>query len=261
MPHRNRVSFAVNLNDKLVVVTGASSGLGRHFAQMLAAQGARVAVCARRVAALDELAAEIESAGGRVLPVCLDVTRAQSVREAFAAIVSAWGTPNVLINNAGLNISNWALEQTEADWDAMLDTNLKGAFLMSTEFGRRARQSQTPGSIVNIASILGIRQAGGIAPYAVSKAGLIQLTKCLALEFARIQVRVNAIAPGYIETELNAGFWTTEQGQAMQRRIPQRHIGSAQDLDGALLLLASDASAFMTGSVIAVDGGHLLSTL
>jgi NAD(P)-dependent dehydrogenase (short-subunit alcohol dehydrogenase family) len=153
------------------------------------------------------------------------------------------------------------LEVSEADWDAVVDTNLKGMFLMAQAVGRAMRVRGRGGSIINVASILGLRQGVGVLPYAVSKAGAIQLTKTLALELARFDIRVNALAPGYLDTELNSEYCKSESGLAMVKRIPQRRLGRLEDLDGPLLLLASDASAYMTGSVLVVDGGHLVNTL
>ncbi|EEA00300.1 short-chain dehydrogenase/reductase SDR [Burkholderia sp. H160] len=174
-------------------------------------------------------------------------------------IAQTAGEIDVLVNNAGIVIDKPATAQTEADWDSVIDTNLKSMFFLAQEMleGLKARS----GTVINIASILGLRQAGSVMPYAVSKAGVIQLTKTLALEWARYGVRVNALAPGYIETELNSEFWSTPAGLAMIKRIPQRRLGRLQDLDGPILLLGSDASAYMTGSVIVVDGGHVTSSL
>ncbi len=251
----------MNVKDKVIVITGASSGLGRHFALTLAARGAKIAACARRLPLLRELAAEVTRGGGSAAAVEIDVTSAASTEAAYVTIQSLLGEPDVLINNSGVSVGGSWLTQTEDDWDKVLDTNLKGAFLMSSAFCRQWKSSGRPGAIINIASILGLRQAGGVGPYAVSKSGLIQMTKTMALEFARFSIRVNAIAPGYIETDINRGFWDLPAGQAMLKRIPQRRLGRPDDLDGAVLLLASDASAYMTGIVIPVDGGHLLSTL
>jgi NAD(P)-dependent dehydrogenase (short-subunit alcohol dehydrogenase family) len=251
----------LNVKDKVIVVTGASSGLGRHFSIFLASQGAKVAACARRLPLLEALVGEIKSGGGRAIALPLDVTQAESTQGLFEAVKNGLGTPDVLINNSGLTLNDAVLDQTESNWDAVLDTNLKGAFMLSAAFGRQWKAGAHPGCIINIASILGIRVAGMVAPYAVSKAGLIHLTQSMALELARHSIRVNAIAPGYVETDLNQGFFASPAGQAMLKRIPQRRLGRAEDLDGALLLLASDASAYMTGAVIPVDGGHLLSTL
>lgn len=249
------------LEGRIALVTGASSGLGRHFALTLARAGATVAVAARRTERLAQAVGEIASAGGRALAVPLDVTDGASVRACFDAIEAGVGTPDLVVNNAGAAVSRPLLEQTEDDWDGVLDTNLKGAWLVAQEGARRLVAAQRPGAIVNIASITGERVAGGVAPYCASKAGLIHLTRAMALELARHGVRVNALAPGYIETELNHDFLASGAGERLQARIPQRRFGRLADLDGPLLLLASDAGAFMTGSVLAVDGGHLVSTL
>lgn len=251
----------MNVKDKLIVITGASGGLGRHFALTLSAAGARVALCARRLPLLQQLQAQIVAAGGQAVAVALDVTDSAAVEHAYEKVRSALGEPDVLINNSGVTVGKVWPEQTEADWDAVLDTNLKGAFLMSTAFARQWQMAKRPGVILNIASILGLRQAAGVGPYSVSKSALIQLTKTMALEFARFGIRVNALAPGYIETDINRGFLDSAPGQAMLKRIPQRRLGQAQDLDGAVGLLVSDSSAYITGIVIPVDGGHLLGTL
>jgi NAD(P)-dependent dehydrogenase (short-subunit alcohol dehydrogenase family) len=247
---------AWDLSGRMALVTGASSGLGAHFAKVLASAGANVILAARRAVQLEEVAAEIRNAGGCCSTASLDVTSHASIG-ALGEIEQV----DILVNNAGLVREAAALDQSEEDWDTVLDTNLKGMFLLSKAVARAMRERGTGGTIINIASILGLRQGGGVLPYAVSKAGAIQLTKTMALELARFGIRVNAIAPGYLGTELNRDFWGTEAGRAMLKRIPQRRLGQLEDLDGPLLLLASDASKYMTGSVIAVDGGHLLSTL
>lgn len=249
------------LEGRLALVTGASSGLGRHFALTLARAGAAVVAAARRVERLADVVGQIEAAGGRALAVPLDVTDAASVRSCFDATEAWLGTPDLLVNNAGAAVSRPLLEQTEEDWDGVVDTNLKGAWLVAQESARRMVAAQRPGAIVNIASITGERVAAAVAPYCASKAGLIHLTRALALELARHGVRVNALAPGYVETELNRDFLASGAGERLMSRIPQRRFGRLADLDGPLLLLASDAGAFMTGSVLAVDGGHLVSTL
>lgn len=250
-----------DVRNKVAIVTGASSGLGKRFAQVLASRGAKVAIAARRTDALDRLSAGIKAAGGIAFATKLDVNDEQSVVSAVKAIESALGPIDVLVNNSGTSISKPALEQTAEDWDAVVNVNLRGVFFMAKEVAKRMREGSRGGSIINIASILATRQTGSVLPYAVSKAGVVQLTKSLALEVARYNIRVNAIAPGYIETEINRDYFATDTGAAMIKRIPQRRIGSDSDLDGALLLLASDASRFMTGSVVTVDGGHLVSAL
>jgi NAD(P)-dependent dehydrogenase (short-subunit alcohol dehydrogenase family) len=253
--------FSWRLEGRVALITGASSGLGLHFARTLAAEGATVALAARRRATLDGEAAAIQAAGGRALAVTMDVTGRESVATALATIEQRLGPIDVLVNNSGVTVTGPALEQTDADWDYVLDTNLKGAVRVALAVGQRMRDSGRGGSIINIASILGLRQAGNVSAYASSKAALIQFTKTLALEVARHDIRVNAIAPGYFATDLNADFWTTSAGLALIKRIPQRRLGELAELDGPLLLLASDASRYMTGTVLVVDGGHLVSTL
>ena len=243
------------------LVTGASSGLGRHFAGVLAAAGASVTVAARREAALAETVGSIREAGGQAQAVRMDVTDATSIALGFAQAEAGLGPVTVVINNAGVTITRTALDVTEGDWASVVDTNLKGAWLVAQHAARRMIDHGTGGSIVNIASILGLRVAGGVTPYAISKAGVVQMTKSLALEWARHRIRVNALAPGYIETELNDDFFASDAGKALIRRISQRRLGEAKELDGPLLLLASDAGSYMTGSIVAVDGGHLVSGL
>jgi NAD(P)-dependent dehydrogenase (short-subunit alcohol dehydrogenase family) len=244
-----------------VLVTGASSGLGRHFALRLAEAGARVSLAARREQALAASVEAIRASNGQASAVVMDVTDADSVERALDRAEENFGPVAVLINNAGVTETRPALEVDESGWDQVVGTNLKGAWLAAQRTARRMVHHAVPGSIVNIASILGLRVAGGVTPYAISKAGVIQMTKALALEWARHKIRVNAIAPGYIETDFNSDFFASPPGQALIRRIPQRRLGEARELDGALLLLASGASSYMTGSVIAVDGGHLVSGL
>lgn len=254
------MTFTADLTGKVAFVTGASSGLGRHFAGVLARHGAKVAIGARRFAALEALAEEIGRSGGHALPVSLDVTDPDRVKTAVGTVIDELGAVDILVNNSGVTTTKPVLEVSPDEWEAVLATNLKGAFLVTTEVARRVRDLGRDMSVINIASILGLRQAGQVAAYAASKAGLVQLTKVMALELARFNVRVNAIAPGYIETDLNREFLASEAGRALSKRVPQRRFGEPQDLDGPLLL-ASDASRYMTGAVLAVDGGHLLSTL
>jgi NAD(P)-dependent dehydrogenase (short-subunit alcohol dehydrogenase family) len=249
------------LSARHALITGASSGLGRHFAGVLAAAGARVTVAARRETALADAVAAIRALGSQAQSVRMDVTDAGSVEQAFAGAESEFGPVSVLINNAGVTMTRAALDVTESDWANVIDTNLRGAWLVAQHAARRMIHHAIPGSVVNIASILGLRVAGGVAPYAISKAAVVQMTKALALEWARHGIRVNALAPGYIQTDLNDAFFASDAGKALIRRVPQRRLGEASELDGPLLLLASDAGSYMTGSVIAVDGGHLVSGL
>ena len=251
----------MRLKDKVAIITGASSGLGRHFARVLAASGAKVALCARRRDQLDELADEIQAAGGVALPVVLDVTDGASVASAVDQAANGLGPITILINNAGLAIDRPLLETSDDDWDLVLDTNLKGAWMMAREAARHMIAEETEGKMVNIASILGLTATPRVHGYAASKAGLVQLTRTLALELARHKIRVNAIAPGYVETDLNRGLLAGPTGDHLKKRIPQRRFAQPEHLDGALLLLCSEAGAYMTGSVITVDGGMTLSTL
>ncbi|HEY4042321.1 MAG TPA: glucose 1-dehydrogenase [Rhodopila sp.] len=243
------------------LVTGASSGLGRHFAGVLAAAGATVTVGARREAPLQQTVASIRATGAQAHGVRMDVTDAASVEQAFAQAEARFGPVGIVINNAGVTVTRPAIDMTADDWTSVIDTNLKGVWTVAQQAARRMIHHGSGGSIVNIASIVGLRVAGGVATYAVSKAGAVQMTKALALEWARHRIRVNALAPGYIETELNDDFFASEAGKALVRRIPQRRLGELKELDGPLLLLASDAGSYMTGSVLVVDGGHLVSGL
>lgn len=250
-----------SLAGQVALVTGASGGLGQYFAAVLAAAGATVVLTGRRREKLDEAAADLSSAGGRAIAVLLDVTVSASVRDAFDEAERLVGPVTLLVNNSGLAATAPAIELAEEDFDRVMATNLRGPWLVSREMARRARSASLPGSIINVASILGVRVAGNVSAYAASKAGLIQLTRAMAFELARDHIRVNALLPGYIETDLNRAFFASEAGAAMIKRIPQRRLGMPSDLDGPLLLLASDASRFMTGETLVVDGGHLSSSL
>ena len=243
------------------MITGASSGFGQHFATVLAREGAKVGLAARRLDALESLAKEIRSAGGIAAVAKLDVADVASISQAVATIERELGRIDVLVNNSGTTVVKPILEQTEQDWDAVVDVNLKGAFFVATEVARHMRADGRGGSIINIESILSFRQTGHIPGYLASKAGLTQLTKSMALELARYNIRVNGIAPGYFATDINRDYLASEAGAAMIKRIPQRRPGNIEDLEGPLLLLASDASRYMTGTTLVVDGGHLVSSL
>jgi NAD(P)-dependent dehydrogenase (short-subunit alcohol dehydrogenase family) len=261
MTTQHKTGALFNLAGHTALVTGASSGIGHHIALTLAKAGARVVVAARRVDRLDALVKEIEQLGGLGYAVSLDVTSAASVTACFDAIEAQGLLADIVISNAGVTVAKPALEQTEQDWDQVLDTNLKGCWLVDTEAARRLVKQKMPGSIINISSILGERVAGAVVGYSASKAGVIQFTKSLALEFARYGIRVNAILPGYVVTDLNSDFLASEAGKKLQSRIPFRRFCQMSDMDGPILLLASDAGQAMTGTSLAVDWGHLVSSL
>lgn len=243
------------------LITGASSGLGAHFARVLAGSGYRVVLAARRVAALARLKDELEASGHAADVVMLDVADELSVEAAFAELDTAGIRIDTVVNNAGISDAKPALDITAAEWDRVVDTNLRGVFLVAQAAAKRMKADGRGGAIVNVASILGHRVAGAVASYAASKAGVVRLTEALALEWARYGIRVNALCPGYIETDLNRDFFESEAGKALVKRIPQRRLGRPQDLDGALLLLATDAGRYITGTSLVVDGGHLVSSL
>lgn len=250
-----------SVKGKVALVTGASSGFGRHFAALLAREGAKVGLAARRTELLESAAAEIRNSGGNAAVAPLDVTDSASVKQAVQSIEAELGRIDILVNNSGMSLSKPLLEQSEQDFDSVVDVNLKGAFLVATEVARRMRADGKGGSIINIESILSFRQAGQVAAYAVSKSGLTQLTRVMALELARYNIRVNGIAPGYFSTDINKEFFDTDAGAAMIKRMPSRRLGQIKELEGPLLLLASDASSYMSGSTIVVDGAHLCSGL
>lgn len=249
------------MQGKLALVTGAGSGLGAHFARTLAEAGASVVLAGRRLNLIESGAQALRQEGKPAWAVSMDVCDEASVRAGFDQIADQAGVPDVVVCNAGVAVNRNCLDLSAHDWRQVIDTNLTGCWLVACEWARRLIEAGKRGALVNISSILAHRVAGAVLPYTASKAALEQMTRGLALEWARHGIRVNALAPGYIETDLNQEFFATAPGQAMLKRIPQRRLGQAADLDGALLLLASDASAYMTGSTVVVDGGHLQSSL
>ncbi len=253
-----------NLQGRTALVTGGFSGLGLHFARVLATRGARVALIGRRIELGRELAETIGKVTARpqdVRAYQADVTQAASVDSAFAQVAADLGVPNIVVNNAGTVVRGPSMDLADDDWSAVVDVNLSGVFRVAQAAAREMVRVGQPGSIINIASILGLRVRPQVAAYATSKAAVVQLTKALALEWAVHGIRVNAIAPGYFETDINREFLRSPAGQALVARVPQKRVGQLSDLDGPLLLLASDASTYMTGTVIPVDGGHLVNSL
>ncbi len=250
-----------NLDGKTALVTGAGSGLGRQFAQTLAEAGATVVLAARRRGKLEETAKSINDKGGKTVCIGLDVTDSASVRDCFVEIESSVGSVDILVNNAGIARQEFLIDIGEDDWDAVIDTNLKGAFLVAQQAAQAMIKAEKPGSIINIASILGLRVSKALASYIAAKSAVVQVTKAMALEWAQYRIRVNAIAPGYFITEMNQEQFEAGAGEILAKRVPMRRIGELEELSGPVLLLASDAGSFMTGSTIAVDGGQLCNSL
>jgi NAD(P)-dependent dehydrogenase (short-subunit alcohol dehydrogenase family) len=247
-----------DIRGKQVLVTGASSGFGQHFARLFAAQGAAVTLAARRMESLEAERDALRSTGATAHAVRLDVSDSGSVSQLFADASQPF---DIVLNNAGVSGASRALELTEEGWDNTLDVNLKGPFLVAQGAARALRDAGRDGSIINVASIVALRVANELSAYAASKAGLVHLTKALAVEWARHGIRVNALCPGYVETEINRDFFASPAGEAMIKRIPQRRLGKLGDLDGAVLLLASEAGSYITGAALVVDGGHSNSSL
>jgi len=249
-----------DVSGQLIAITGGGTGLGRRFAVQLAARGARVVLCARRLEKLEETAREIRDSGGEAHCVAMDVADAASIEQGFERI-AALGPLSVLINNAGSPSGPLLLELEESLWDQVMDVNLKGAWLVARAAARQMIGHGAGGAIVNIASVLGSCVQKGTGSYAAAKAGLLHLTRAMALEWARYGIRVNAVAPGYYRTDIAADYLDSEAGRALLKRIPQRRVGQLRDLDGVIVLLASSASAYMTGSVLTVDGGLSMSVI
>jgi len=244
-----------DLTGKVALITGAAGGLGQCFARTLHSAGASVVLCSRNLNR-PELVALAEELGGKCQCLAVDVALNTSIQAAFERLDEQGLTVDILVNNAGIAISGQAHTLDEQAWNKVNDTNLRGAWAMSQQFATRLIENQRSGSVINIASILGLQPSKGTVPYAVSKAGLIQMTRALALEWARYQIRVNAISPGYIETDINRAFLQSDAAVEQIKRIPTRRLGEASDLSGPLLLLASEAGKHMTGSNLVVDGGH-----
>jgi 3-oxoacyl-[acyl-carrier protein] reductase len=256
---RLKASELFDLTGRVGLVTGASSGLGARFAEVLAANGAAVALVARRKERLVALAARIEQSGGRAIAVEADVLDNASMRRAFDAAEAAFGTVTILVNNAGVAHAGRAVELPEEEWRRVLSTNLDAVFYWSQEGARRMLAVGKRGAIINISSVLGFGVGKGVIAYAAAKAGVVQITKALGLELAFKGIRVNAIAPGWFVTEINRDYLASEAGQKLTRDIPVGRFGGDGDLDGALLLLASDAGRFIAGATIVVDGGQMVA--
>lgn len=244
------------LDGRVALVTGASSGLGARFATALALAGARVLLCARREDKLQAVVDDIARAGGKTAAISLDVTDEVAVGEAFDAAEAAFGPVDILVNNAGIAKMGLVTQTPIEDWDAVIGVNLRAAFIVAREGARRMVAQEAGGSIINIASILGSFGTKGGAAYCASKGGVIQLTRTMALELARHNIRVNAIAPGYFVSEMNDGYFETEAFQRMVKAIPMRRVADPSELDAALLTLAGSGGSYITGSIVTVDGGH-----
>jgi 3-oxoacyl-[acyl-carrier protein] reductase len=254
-----KASELFDLTGRVALVTGASSGLGSRFAEVLAANGAAVGLVARRQDRLAGVASRIEAAGGRAVAVSADVLDRDAMNRAFDTVEAEFGTVTILINNAGIAYASRAVEMPEAEWRRVLGTNLDAVFFWAQEAAKRMLAAGKPGAIVNIASIVGFGVAKGVIGYATAKAGVVQLTKALGLELAFKGIRVNAIAPGWFVTEINRDYLATEAGEKLKRDVPAGRFGEDGDLDGALLLLASDAGRFIAGATIVVDGGQMVA--
>jgi len=250
-----------DVSGKTAFVTGASSGFGAHFAKILAQHGAKVVVTARRTDRLESLVEDIAAGGGQALAVPVDVTKPDTITAAFDSAEAKFGGIDILSNNAGVADAKMAVDIEEDSWDFVLDTNLKGVWMVAQQAGRRMIASGKPGSIVNTASILGLRAAISQASYATSKAGVVQLTKVLALEWGRKNIRVNALCPGYFITELNQEYFASDHGKAYIAGTPARRTGKLNELSAPFMLLASDAGSFINGVALPVDGAHSIGNM
>ena len=257
------MSYSINLEGRVALITGASSGLGAQFARTLSAAGACVVLAGRRVERLKDLRAEIEGSGGDAHVVQLDVTDVASIKAAVAHAETEVGTLDILINNSGVSTTQRLTDVTENDYDYVMDTNTRGAFFVAQEVGKRmlARaRGAAPGTfiggrIVNVASMAGLRVLGQIGVYAMSKAAVIHMTRAMALEWGKYGINVNAICPGYIDTEINHHHWDTDQGRKLVDLLPRKRVGQPRDLDTALLMLCANESHFINGAVIQADDG------
>jgi NAD(P)-dependent dehydrogenase (short-subunit alcohol dehydrogenase family) len=250
----------IDLSGKVALVTGASSGLGEQFALTLAKSGAQVVLASRRVERLKELRARIEAEGGAASVVALDVTDLSGIAKAVAQAEQETGPIDILVNNSGVSTTQRLVDVKPDDYDFMFNTNVKGSFFVAQAVAqamiKRAKlDPQRQARIINIASMAGLKVLAQIGVYCMSKAAVVQMTKAMALEWGRYNINVSAICPGYIKTEINAHHWDTEAGQKLIQMLPRKRIGQPEDLDGLLLLLASDSSHFMNGSIIAADDG------
>jgi NAD(P)-dependent dehydrogenase (short-subunit alcohol dehydrogenase family) len=260
------MAYSIDLSGRVALVTGASSGLGAQFARTLSRAGAAVVLASRRVEKLKELRAEIESEGGDAHVVALDVTSRESIQAAIARAETEVGSIDILVNNSGVSTTQRVQDVTEEDYDFVFDTNVKGSFFVAQEVGKRmlarakgaAPGSFTGGRIINIASVAGLKVLPQIAVYCMSKAAVVQMTKALAVEWGRFGINVNAICPGYIDTEINHHHWQTEQGQKLVNMLPRKRVGQPKDLDALLVMLASGESDFVNGAIIAADDGFAL---
>jgi NAD(P)-dependent dehydrogenase (short-subunit alcohol dehydrogenase family) len=254
------VGIETNFEGKIALITGASSGLGARFAKVLAKGGAQVVLASRRVERLKELRAEIESEGGAAHVVTLDVTDYGSIKAAIAHAETEAGPIDILVNNSGVSTTQRLLDVTPDDYAFVMDTNQRGAFFVAQEAAKRmiARAKGDPKKqhrIINIASVAGLRVLPQIGIYCMSKAAVVHMTKSMAVEWGRYGINVNAICPGYIETEINSDYFGTEQGKNLINMLPRKRLGAPEDLDGLLLLLASDESRFINGAIMAADDG------